>query len=126
MKGQQHNVRIAIKGFIFVTILLYCFDCYARDKKYSSNKHQLSFIVDSVTFTMTKVKGGTFIMGATEEQGKDVNNCEKPTHRVTLSDYYIGTTEVTQALWETVMNDGSKNARHPNLIINAKSKNTKL
>jgi formylglycine-generating enzyme required for sulfatase activity len=29
--------------------------------------------------------------------------CEKPVHNVTLSDYYIGKTEVTQELWFTVM-----------------------
>ncbi len=52
---------------------------------------------------MVKVRGGTFTMGATPEQGNDAGNDEKPTHKVTLSDYYIGQTEVTQALWQAVM-----------------------
>ena len=43
-------------------------------------------------------------MGATAEQ-TGANDDEKPAHRVTLSDYYIGQTEVTQALWEAVMGE---------------------
>ncbi len=42
-------------------------------------------------------------MGCTEEQGDDCTNDEKPAHQVTLDDYWIGETEVTQALWREVM-----------------------
>ena len=42
-------------------------------------------------------------MGSTSEQRGYANSDEKPTHKVTLSDYYIGETEVTQALWQAVM-----------------------
>ena len=59
--------------------------------------------VNGVSFTMIKVEGGTFNMGATSEQGSDAESDEKPVHSVTLSDYYIGETEVTQELWEAVM-----------------------
>ena len=59
--------------------------------------------VGNVSFTMVQVEGGTFMMGATSEQGSDANDNEKPAHQVTLSPYYIGETEVTQALWEAVM-----------------------
>lgn len=60
------------------------------------------FMVNGIRFKMVAVDGGTFRMGATEEQqkaGKD----EYPVHTVTLSDYYIAETEVTQQLWEAVM-----------------------
>ena len=59
--------------------------------------------VSGLSFEMVYVKGGTFRMGATEEQGSDAYECEKPVHSVTLSDYYIGKYEVTQGLWEAVM-----------------------
>ena len=62
-----------------------------------------TFTVNGVQFTMVAVEGGTFTMGATSEQGSDACKNEKPAHEVTLSDYYIGQTEVTQALWEAVM-----------------------
>lgn len=51
---------------------------------------------------MVWVDGGTFRMGATSEQGSEISD-EKPVHSVTLSGYYIGKTEVTQALWQAVM-----------------------
>ena len=44
----------------------------------------------------------TFKMGATEEQ-VNPDDDETPVHRVTLSTYYIGETEVTQELWQAVM-----------------------
>jgi len=59
--------------------------------------------VGRVTFNMIPVKGGTFQMGATEEQKGEARSDEKPVHSVTLDDYLIGETEVTQALWQEVM-----------------------
>ena len=59
--------------------------------------------VGNVQFEMVHVEGGTFRMGATEEQGDDADGDENPVHRVTLSEYLIGKHEVTQALWEAVM-----------------------
>jgi formylglycine-generating enzyme required for sulfatase activity len=52
---------------------------------------------------MIYVKGGTFQMGATSEQGYDVDKDEKPVHTVTLESYYIAECEVTQAQWCKVM-----------------------
>ena len=62
-----------------------------------------TFTVNGVSFTMIAVEGGTFSMGATSEQGSDADSDESPVHSVTLSDYHIGETEVTQELWEAVM-----------------------
>ena len=61
------------------------------------------YTVNGVTFKMVNVKGGTFTMGATSEQGSDYSDNELPTHQVTLSNYSIGATEVTQELWQAVM-----------------------
>ena len=62
-----------------------------------------TYTVNGVSFDMVSVAGGTFTMGATSEQGSEENSDEKPAHRVTLSDYMIGKTEVTQELWQAVM-----------------------
>ena len=62
-----------------------------------------TFKVNGESFKMVKVVGGAFQMGATSEQGSDAYDDESPVHRVTLSNYYIGETEVTQALWYAVM-----------------------
>ncbi len=63
----------------------------------------VTITVGGVSFKMIKVDGGTFTMGCTAEQDSDCYSSEKPAHIVTLSDYYIGETEVTQALWKAVM-----------------------
>ena len=63
-----------------------------------------TFTVGGVQFKMIAIEGGTFTMGATSEQGDDARFDEKPAHNVTLSSYSIGETEVTQALWQAVMN----------------------
>lgn len=52
---------------------------------------------------MVFVQGGTFTMGCTEEQVSECYDNEKPIHRVTLDDFYIGKYEVTQAQWKAVM-----------------------
>ncbi len=59
--------------------------------------------VKDLNISMVRVEGGTFTMGATAEQGSDAERDENPAHYVTLSDYYIGETEVTQELWKAVM-----------------------
>jgi len=48
------------------------------------------------------IKGGTYTMGCTSEQ-KDCDADEKPSHTVTVSDFYLGQFEVTQKLWQEVM-----------------------
>lgn len=65
---------------------------------------EMTFTVDNVSFKMIRVEGGSFMMGSPDNDS-DAFDDEKPQHRVTLSNYYIGETPVTQALWEAVMGD---------------------
>jgi len=58
---------------------------------------------NNLNIEMVAVQGGTFMMGCTPEQGDDCFDNEKPAHQVTLSDFYIGKYEVTQAQWRAVM-----------------------
>ena len=73
--------------------------------------------VRGVSFNMVKVKGGTFTMGATEEQGEFAQENEFPAIEQTVDDYWIGETEVTQALWEAVMGSNPSYYRDPNLPV---------
>ena len=66
----------------------------------STIKPKQIFSANGVSFTMIGVQGGTFRMGNTDP---DADSDERPSHMVTLDDYYIGETEVTQELWEAVM-----------------------
>ena len=73
--------------------------------------------VNGVSFKMVAVKGGTFTMGCTSEQGSDCFNGEKPAHQVTVSDFCIGETEVTQALWKAVMGSNPSSFKGDNLPV---------
>ena len=68
-----------------------------------NNNPFVEYNIDDVSFKMVKVKGGTFTMGATAEQADKASSVEKPAHLVRLDAFLIGQTEVTQALWKTVM-----------------------
>ena len=59
------------------------------------------FKVKGVEFRMKYVQGGTFVMGALN--GDNEADADEVRHKVTLRNYYIGETEVTQELWEAVM-----------------------
>ena len=74
-----------------------------------TERHDEEFNVNGVTFKMVTVDGGTFTMGATAEQGSDFNANERPVHDVSLSNYKIGQTEVTQELWQAVMGSNPSN-----------------
>ena len=76
-------------------------DNISSTSSYTSNddsNENMDFTVNGVSFKMVAVEGGTFQMGSNAGEED-----EKPVHDVTLSDYYIGETEVTQELWQAVM-----------------------
>jgi formylglycine-generating enzyme required for sulfatase activity len=75
----------------------------ALDKPHSSNSDKAITTRDGLNIEMVFVRGGTFTMGCTAEQGSDCQDDEKPAHEVTLSDFYIGKYEVTQQEWQAVM-----------------------
>ncbi len=87
----------------------------------SATGDKRTFTVNGVSFTMIAVRGGTFRMGATSEQGSDAYSDEKPVHSVTLSDYYIGETEVTQELWRAVMGSNPSYFEGTNLPVESVS-----
>lgn len=60
-----------------------------------------TIVVGDVEFKMIAVEGGRFLMGA--NYSEPAFTFEMPKHDVGVTDFYIGETEVTQALWKTVM-----------------------
>ena len=84
----------------------------------NDNHHFQTFCVNNVWFDMIFVKGGSFQMGCTTEMDTDAYAHEAPVHSVTLSDYYIGQIEVTQALWKTVMGTNPSTIKDNNRPVN--------
>ncbi len=64
------------------------------------------FTVGGVSFTMVAVEGDTYLMGIPSLYAySHLPYNEKPQHEETVGDFYIGQTEVTQALWKAVMSN---------------------
>ena len=63
-------------------------------------------LTDSIYIEMVHVSGGTFTMGSNTSRGLKVNyDASQPEHQVSVSDFYIGRFEVTQAQWRAVMGE---------------------
>lgn len=60
------------------------------------------FSIKGVPITMVFIQGGSFVMGCT--QGDPFCEAdERPAHVVTLTDFWLGETEVTQEFWTAIM-----------------------
>ncbi len=74
-------------------------------------------VTDDVVIDMVYIPAGTFMMGATAEQAGQGAADERPVHEVTLSGFYIATTECTQAVWEAVMGWNNSGVRGSNIPV---------
>jgi formylglycine-generating enzyme required for sulfatase activity len=74
-------------------------------------------IINEIISNMIYVYGGSFNIGATEEQGDDFYSWEKPVHKVTLSPFHISKYEVTQKQWKTIMGNNPSNFVGDNLPV---------
>ncbi len=95
--------KLSVLGILAMLLLL---GSCSKDDDSSAPKREFKnceIEVNGITIMMRAVEGGTFTMGATPEQEELAFEDEKPVHKVTLSNFYIGRTEVTQELWESVM-----------------------
>ena len=118
----QHNVRLQ-KGDDKVEDKINVSATSSQNSYRYEIGNDQTFTVNGVSFKMIKVQGGTFTMGATSEQGSEADSDEKPTHSVTLRTYYIGETEVTQALWTAVMGSNPSRWKGDNLPVESVSWN---
>jgi hypothetical protein len=81
---------------------------------------KMVYVNDTTRIVLRPVNGGTFMMGAADDD-TNVEADEKPQHEVTLSDYHIGQTEVTQQLWQAVMGYNPSSFKGDNLPVESVS-----
>lgn len=70
----------------------------------------IDYDINGVTLRMMRVQGGTYYMGAQNEDPEapgyvddyTVGASEGPVHQVTVTDFYMAETECTQALWNAL------------------------
>jgi eukaryotic-like serine/threonine-protein kinase len=65
---------------------------------------------NGVSLTMVKIPAGKFMMGSSASE-KNRDGDESPQHQVTLKEFYMGQTLVTQGQWQSIM---SNNPSHFN------------
>ena len=100
---QRHTVcRIETTQSVFA------FDTFtvdAQERKIQWERRQARYFAeylgDRVNLEMIAIPGGTFIMGAPENE-KGSGNSERPQHQVTVPSFFMGKYPVTQAQWEAV------------------------
>jgi len=78
---------------------------------------QSNFTESTGSIDMVYVEGGTFQMGCSGSPTPACGPNETPVRNVTVSNYYIGKTEVTNAQWRAVMGDDTDNDKKPKASI---------
>ena len=108
-----------MKKILFTTLVCLLALTACQDEPTSRDGSIETFTVNGVSFNMVKVKGGTFKMNMEFVIWGTIVLFQDSTMTVTLPDYSIGQTEVTQALWQAVMgNNPSKFSSSNEELIN--------
>ena len=116
----NHALEVKKEGYLTYeeNIIVHKGQTYSiGNKELSKAPTQITITVNGVSFDMRRIEAGTFMMGATPEM-EEPNDDEKPVHQVTLTNnYYIGKFEVTQTLWEAVMDSNPSEFKGSNLPV---------
>lgn len=96
-KVQDTKTRFSLLALVQVLMLVFLIRTIGTGAAdtIASSVHSFTETINGSNFEMIEVKGGSFQMGCL-----DGFEDEKPVHLVTLSDYYIGKTEVTVSQFE--------------------------
>ncbi len=94
-------------------VFYFCFSMYGFSKaqnvqpRTEENRHWkdslMAVSILNLDSDFVFVKGGVFEMGLPDSSDVEGGEIEKPRHKVTLKSFYILNSEVTQALWSSVM-----------------------
>ncbi len=106
LKGKSVGQIVTIESNPYMFITDHAFDLTIENERIGIvilNEVEKKVKIGDIEFEMVHIEGDTFVMGGTSEQGDDAHCDERPIHKVTLSNFYIGKYEVTQALWQAVM-----------------------
>ena len=112
-----HHIKVTAGGYLD----------YESDIEIFEKKHDIQidmeiagrFDVKGVPLNMIWVEGGTFLMGSLSDSKSKSSTNAKQNQNVILTGYFIGETEVTQALWKTIMdNNPSINVGDDNPVDN--------
>jgi len=113
MSSCQSSVISRQKGKKLMAFLAFSFSlftcCIGQSNNIASRKlinerdSLMAVSVLSLDSNFIFVQGGTFEMGLPDTSDVEGGDIEKPQHKVTVKGFYILKTQVTQALWYSVM-----------------------
>ncbi len=116
-KKEERNRWLLLTGQLFLFIsMLFLSSCSDDNSDVISeevnNSNDILYKIGNVSFLMKYIEGDTYNMGAQSLDKKGTNydaeakdKEEAPVHSVTLKNYLIGETEITQDLWQKIMNN---------------------
>jgi formylglycine-generating enzyme required for sulfatase activity len=93
----MYDVYVNITDITKLIDMVLTGDYYCPPAELTIPEGSVTYTVNGVSFQMVPVEGGTFMMGDSAQRET------RPVHEVTLSNYWIGLTEVTVGLWRAVM-----------------------
>jgi formylglycine-generating enzyme required for sulfatase activity len=94
------KITNVFKLIVLVCISVVIVSCEKEDENGTKEPDRIGNLSFADGIDLVFVQGGTFTQGAIGEVGEPH---EKPAHKVTLSDFYIGKLEVTQKQWYDVV-----------------------
>ena len=118
LKTGSHSIKCEADGYESLTKTI---EVNSNSKKFSfklkEKESHLPPILQNLINNMVYVEGGTFMMGATYDQGEKVKKSEKPAHLVTLSSFNINKYEVTSEEWLAVMENDTIHKLSSNMPV---------
>jgi formylglycine-generating enzyme required for sulfatase activity len=99
----EQVVKVTAKGQTLVDLDLASVIKTRKDKEAEAERKKP--FISKLVGKLILVEGGEFNMGCTAEQTEFCEPAEKPSHRVKVSNFYMGESEITQGQWIAVMGD---------------------
>lgn len=116
----QNKIRAGLlTAFVLMAILLGLWFARSQKKMVAENEDDIQkpeTVANAQILpflSMVLVKGGKFTMGCMQDRDTLCLNNSKPSHEVTLPDFYLGQYEVTQAEWRKIMGSNPPTLAYP-------------
>lgn len=77
-----------------------------------------TFTINGIHLEMVKIPGGSFKLGCDDPNDAYADASEKPAKNRQVGDFYMGKHEVTQKLWNVIMNDNPSTIVNENYPVN--------
>lgn len=105
-----HTVSVELEGYAKQTQMIEVTEGAEASLTFTMEKKKDYILkVKGVEYPMVFVEGGSFMMGSDDSDA----DADERIHTVTLTDYCIGKYEVTQELWEAVMDNNPSYNKGP-------------